>query len=129
MAMDESKENRTFQLNRVRNQYFSVIVANLLMTANGLVLGWPVQFLPKLESIDTPLASGPLSSGEISWVIGIGPIGSLLSCTILVLTFWLLIHFATDLYWILAARFISGCTSGTIYLALILFISEVANDE
>lgn len=118
------------------------------MLANGLVLGWPVQFLPKLESIDSPLASGPLNSDEISWVMSINSVGSLLGlicngfiisiigskrillcCTVLILVFWLLIHLATNFYWILLARFISGCTGSTIFLALILFSSEVANDK
>lgn len=126
----------------------SLLAANLLMIANGMVLGWPVQFLPKLESIDTPLDSGPLSSDEISWIIGISSIGSLLSlicngfiipivgskrillcCTTLIIIHWLLIHVATDFYWILLARFISGCMSSTVFLALILFSSEIANDK
>lgn len=110
------------------------------MIANGLVLGWPVQFLPKLQSKDTPLASGPIDREEISWIVGISCAGSLLSlicngfiisiigskrillcCTIPIIIFWLLIRFATDFYWILSARVISGCTSSIIYLGLILY--------
>lgn len=49
------------------------------MLANGCALGWPVQFLPKLQSLDTPLASGPLANDEISWIMSISYIGSLLS--------------------------------------------------
>lgn len=43
--------------------------------------------------------------------------------------FWLLIHFGTNFYWILSARLISGVTSGAVYLALVLFSAEVANDS
>lgn len=43
--------------------------------------------------------------------------------------FWLLIHFGTDFYWILSARLISGVTSGAVYLSLVLFSAEVANDN
>lgn len=38
--MDEYVEKASFQLNRVRNQYFAVITANLLMLGNGCALGW-----------------------------------------------------------------------------------------
>lgn len=101
-----------------------------------------------MESPDTPLAGGPLSSEQISWVVAINCIGSLLSsmsygfiiswigskralvsATVPLIIFWLLIHFGTNFYWILSARFISGVTSGAVYLALVLYSAEVANDK
>lgn len=194
MSKNEPTVNQTFQFTNVRNQYLAVVTgklinksirifrrdnwlsafsfsaANFLQLANGCALCWPVQFLPQFQSIDTPLVSGPLTSDEISWVMGISYIGSLLSliCNgfflsfvgskrfllsatvsslveriqcyyynndvfyssqVPMVIFWWLIHSATDFHHILLARFISGWTNSTIYLALILFSVEVANDK
>lgn len=38
--MNVNVEKASFELNSVRNQYFAVITANLLMLGNGCALGW-----------------------------------------------------------------------------------------
>lgn len=38
--MNDCVEKASFQLNGIRNQYFAVITANLLMLGNGCALGW-----------------------------------------------------------------------------------------
>lgn len=62
---------------------FSFSAANFLQLANGCALNLPVQFLPQLQATDSGLASGPLTSDDISWIMSISYIGSLLSliCT------------------------------------------------
>lgn len=59
----------------------------------------------------------------------IGPKRCLLMTAIPITFFWLLIHFATNFNYILWARFLNGWSSSSIYLTLILYSAEVANDE
>lgn len=43
--------------------------------------------------------------------------------------YWLLIYFGTTYYYILAARFVSGLTAGGVHGTVILFVSEICNNE
>lgn len=104
--------------------------------------------LPLLASNETPLVSGPLTNEQISWIGSINCIGGLLGSislgyfTILwgckrvslflafpTILFWLLVYFANEYYHILIARFLAGWTGGGVQSVVILFISEIANDE
>lgn len=59
-------------------QYYSVICANLLCFTYGLAVGWPSASLPLLKSDETPLAAGPLSLFEASWIGSILCVGGAL---------------------------------------------------
>lgn len=117
------------------------------MLEHGCVLGWVSSALPKLASSDTPLTM-PLSNSEISWIGSINCIGSLFGCfffgyyinligskrTIISLAvpsvvFWMLIYFGNHYYYILIARFLGGFTGGGIQTAILLYVSDIANDE
>lgn len=43
--------------------------------------------------------------------------------------FWLFIYFGNHYYYIVAARFIMGIAAGGIIPPLVLYVSEIANDE
>lgn len=58
--------------------FFSRITANLIMLGHGCALGWVSPTLPLLQSVDTPLESGPLTIEETSWVGAILSIGGIL---------------------------------------------------
>lgn len=45
------------------------------------------------------------------------------------LGFWILIYFGTSFYHLLAARVFQGITGGGIQSTIILYISEISNDE
>lgn len=114
----------------------------------GLMLGWITPAIPKLTSSNTPLLSGPLTSEDLSWVVSIACIGSvvgaigcgitvyLVDCkrTLLLLAipsiaFWLLIHFGTNFHYIFWAKFFEGyCSAGQFSISN-LFVSEIANDK
>lgn len=105
--------------------------------------------MPKLVSKENPpLASGPLTSEQISWVgslnciaaiIGsatfgyftplIGSKRSLIVLASPLVAFWLIIYFSQTYYHVLIARFIGGWTASGIQGGTILFVSEIANDE
>lgn len=112
------------------------------------MLGWVTPALPILASEQTPLPYGKLTTIEVSWIGSINCMGAFVGSMIfghltallgskrvvLILAFplivyWLLIYFGTSFYHILLARLISGCTAGGVHNVIILFISEIANDE
>lgn len=111
-------------------------------------MGWISPAIPILISSDTPLLSGPLTNDQVSWIGSINSIGALcgalsfgyftsfigckratLFLSIPMFTYWLLIFFGRTYYHILIARFIAGLTGGGIQTTIILYISEIANDE
>lgn len=48
-----------------RKKYF---IANILMISSGVMTGWTSPAIPFLESEETPLKSGPVTTEEISWI-------------------------------------------------------------
>lgn len=112
------------------------------------MVGWFSPSLPILLSEDTPLVSGPLSSSELSWVGSINNLGALggvltfgfittfLGCKRAILflslpsiAFWLLIYFGNTYYHLLFARCFAGWTGGGIQTTIVLFVSEISNDD
>ncbi|XP_055307285.1 facilitated trehalose transporter Tret1-like, partial [Sitodiplosis mosellana] len=115
---------------------------------HGVNIGWFSSALPALLSNGTPLASGPLSYEELSWIGSMSSLGAIFGTFITgllsmlygskrtivflafpVITFWVLIHFANTFYDILLARFITGLTGGGFSSGAVLFISEISNDN
>lgn len=111
-------------------------------------MGWTSPALPFLSSKDTPLESGPLTNDQISWIGSINCAGGLcgtislgyfiskmgskraiLLLTIPEVAYWILIYFGNHYYYILIARVLNGFAGGGILTSLVLYISEIANDE
>lgn len=140
-------QDKNFRWKLTDLRYF--LVVNLISLAHGLMLGWVSPAMPKLVSKDNPpLASGPLTTVQISWVgslnciaaiIGAATFGyftplfgskrSLIALTCPLVAFWLLIYFGQTYYHVLIARFIGGWTASGVQGGTILFVSEIANDE
>lgn len=95
-----------------------------------------------------PLAEGPLGVEQISWVgslnciaaiIGAATFGyftpifgskrSLIILSLPLMAFWFFIFFGQTYCHVLIARFIGGWTASGIQGGVILFVSEIANDE
>ncbi|XP_055295134.1 facilitated trehalose transporter Tret1-like [Sitodiplosis mosellana] len=146
MTTKETQE--AFQWTNVWNQWFATIAANLVMLGHGCIMGWVSPAIPRLTSDHTPLSSGPLSNEQVSWIGSINCIGALIGAlsfgyitnlmgskrSILFLTlpsivFWLLIEFGNTYYHILIARFVGGWAGGGMQTSLILYVSEIANDN
>lgn len=112
------------------------------------MVGWIGPNLGKFSDIDTPLLSGPLTNEQLSWVGSIGAIGiffgsfsfglitSFIGCkrathltAIPAMSVWILIYFGSNYYQILLVCFSIGFMGGALQSTLILYISEIANDE
>lgn len=119
------------------------------MISHGTISAWITPALPHLMSKDSPaLITGPLTNEEISWIASIASVGSLFgtftfSCFISLmgckrtslflalpyLLFWLFVYFGSTYNELLFARFFSGWASGGIQTAVVLYTSEISNDE
>lgn len=118
------------------------------MLAHGAVIGWSSPALPILSSEQSPLASGPLTMDQISWIGSINCLSAMLGTiafgylislmgikramlllTIPTTTFWLLVYFGNHYYHLLLARFFSGFGGGGICTTLTLYVSEIADDR
>ncbi|XP_055295168.1 facilitated trehalose transporter Tret1-like [Sitodiplosis mosellana] len=146
---DKNKGNVTkVRLQNVGNQYFAVLIANLICIGHGNLLGWMSPSLPTLLSETTPLKTGPLNNEQLSWVGSINSIGALcgtfstgllttfIGCkramiflTLPSLIFWVLVFIGDTYYHVLIARIFTGWTGGGIQTTLILFTSDIANDN
>lgn len=61
----------------VNYQYFAATSANLLVLGSGAGLAWFTMSLPLLQSYNTPIESGPLTTAELSWAGSLILLGSL----------------------------------------------------
>lgn len=52
----------------VRRQYFATFAMNLLVFSYGASCGWTSAAFQVLEDDSSPLASGPISSTDASWI-------------------------------------------------------------
>lgn len=118
------------------------------MFSHGCILGWVAPALMLLTSDDTPLASGPLTLEELSWIGSMHCIGAIfgtfafgsltgfVGCKramgllgIPAISYWVLIVFGNSVNWIIVARFVAGATGGGIFSITVLYIAEIADDR
>lgn len=118
---------------------------NIISFGHGLVLGWLSPSLPLLQAHDSPLASGPLTIEQTSWVGSLicagGIVGNYLysflsnrygrkfALNLLAfpqICFWLTVIFGTTYNHLYIARIFAGTTGGGVFAAIPLFISEIA---
>lgn len=118
------------------------------MFAHGITMGWPSSAIPVLQDDNTFLISGPLTNDEVSWIGSIDALGAIcgsitlgylislmghkraiLLMAIPEVAFWIFIYFGNHYYYIIAARVVSGYAGGGIVPPLVLYVSEIANDE
>lgn len=118
------------------------------MLGHGCTAGWVSPALPILESDETPLDSGKINPSDASWIGSLDCIGaffgtafyaglttiignkqSMLLIAIPSAMHWILIYFGNNPYHLYAARFVTGWAGGGIQTAIVLYISEIANDE
>ncbi|XP_055640539.1 facilitated trehalose transporter Tret1-2 homolog [Toxorhynchites rutilus septentrionalis] len=131
-----------------RNQYLATFCVNLLSISYGFTCGWTSPSFPILESWDTPLLSGPISSEEGSWIgaslcIG-GFIGNLVSgwmadrygrkltaclAAIPQIICWIMVIIAKNAYYLMAMRFLGGFSGGVCFMVIPMFIAEISEDR
>lgn len=112
------------------------------------MLGWASSALRLLTSADAPLEDGPLTNDQVGWVGSVnglvailgsfiwGIFVTLIGCKKALLLvalpsmiFWILIFFGDAFYYIVIARTCTGLTAGCVQVTIILFISDIANND
>uniref|UniRef100_A0A8D8B3U9 Facilitated trehalose transporter Tret1 n=1 Tax=Culex pipiens TaxID=7175 RepID=A0A8D8B3U9_CULPI len=129
-----------------RNQFAAVVAANLIAAGYGITVGWTAPIIPLLQSPDSPLPSGPISTAEASWigsVMGFGGVTgtlliapihtyfgkkvALLSLAVPHLILWTLLYLGDNVYYIYAARVLAGITGGGMFALVPLFVADIAD--
>lgn len=114
----------------------------------GLMNGWPSPAIFLLTSHKSPLAAGPISIAQASWITSLKSIGMVLGCTIvgtltkkfgrkwpLILSnipsivSWALICAAPNVYYIYVARLIQGFSVAATFGFGQLFLVEISSDR
>lgn len=127
------------------NQFLATILCNILMASYGASVSWAGPNFLILESDDTPLQSGKLSTVESSIVVSIPCLGAiistifytfmldrlgrkllLLSLAVPQLLSWVTMLIATNVYHLYAARFFSGFIGGGLYIVVPIYVYEIS---
>ncbi|CAO1413721.1 unnamed protein product [Diamesa hyperborea] len=136
------------QQTSAKRQYFVALFTNLLAFSYGASCGWNSPSIPILESDDSPLNSGPVTSEESSIIGSIlclgGLVGTLLfgwlmerigrKISICITAIpqaiaWFLIFYIPDLNVLIFSRFLSGLAGGGIFVIVPVYIAEISEDR
>ncbi|XP_062704726.1 facilitated trehalose transporter Tret1-2 homolog [Aedes albopictus] len=135
-------------VNSAKNQYLATFFLNLLAISYGSSSGWMSPSIPILQSENSPLPSGPISTEEGAWIgatlcLG-GVVGNIVSgwmadrygrkwtayiAVIPQIVSWILVIVADNVYYLIAMRFLSGFGGGVCYMINPMFIAEIAEDR
>ncbi|XP_015117611.1 facilitated trehalose transporter Tret1 [Diachasma alloeum] len=129
-------------------QFFATILINLSSLSYGMILGWSSPMAPLLQSSKTPIGTAPMTNEQMSWMNGILCIGALAvlpfcstlaerlgrkitGCIIAVPSglCWLLILFARDWTYLLAARLFAGFAAAMLIFVIPIYVSEISGDS
>ncbi|XP_055545655.1 facilitated trehalose transporter Tret1-like isoform X2 [Wyeomyia smithii] len=131
-----------------RNQYLATFCVNLLSINYGFACGWTSPSFALLQSVDTPLSSGPITTEEGSWIgasicVG-GLFGTLISgwmserygrkltaclASIPQILSWIMVIVADNAYYLMAMRFLGGFSGGVCFMVIPTFIAEISEDR
>lgn len=128
--------------------YALAAAVNIITIIYGVAIGWPSASLLILQSTDTPLPSGPLSTAEASWIGSLIALGGLIGNLVFgslsgrigrktlllmatgpMVSGWILIYMASDPYWLYAGRLVHGVSGGTVYVVLPVFVAEISSSR
>lgn len=118
------------------------------MICYGITCGWTSPNELVLKSEKTPLPSGPVNQSEFSWIVSLlcigGAVGNivfgvvaekcgrkvpLMCLSVPLIASWMLILFAQNVYFLYAARLLSGSIGGGIFVLIPLYLNEIAHDR
>ncbi|CAD7088650.1 unnamed protein product [Hermetia illucens] len=134
--------------NTSKYQCYATVCVNLLTICFGAFIGWPSAALLLLQSKDSPLEGGPLTTSEVSWVGSVICIGalcgtllfgwtsdrfgrkiSMLVAVIPQLLSWLFIVFAKNFLHLIISRVMGGISAGAIFILVPLYVNEISEDR
>ncbi|XP_039437009.1 solute carrier family 2, facilitated glucose transporter member 8-like isoform X2 [Culex pipiens pallens] len=131
-----------------RNQYLATFCVNLLSLSYGFVCGWTSPSIPVLQSAETPLPSGPITTDQGSWIGAAMCVGGFLgnavsgwmadrygrkltACLAAIpqIISWIMVIIATNPYYLMVMRFLAGFSGGVCFMVIPMFIGEIAEDR
>nr|XP_029716911.1 facilitated trehalose transporter Tret1-like isoform X1 [Aedes albopictus] len=131
-----------------RNQYLATLCLNLLSISYGICCGWTSPSLPVLQSYESPLPDGPITSEEASWIGAFLCVGGfagnivsgwmadrfgrkLTACLAAIpqIIAWILVITAKNVYYLMGMRFLLGFSGGVCFMIIPMFIAEIAEDR
>jgi len=139
---------KIIKFNQVRYQYIIVFGVNIISFCHGFAVGWLSSAVPILKSDETPLLSGPMTLEQTMMLGGLYPLGGFLgNCVFAVLVnyfgritsmsflafpnivYWLAVLLSTNFQQLIIGRFIAGMSGGGLFVAIPLFVAEIADKE
>ncbi|XP_058446706.1 facilitated trehalose transporter Tret1-like isoform X2 [Malaya genurostris] len=130
------------------NQVLSACIVNIINLSHGAALGWVSPFLPLLQSEDSPLHTGPVTTEQGSWIGSILCLGGLFGAIIygylcekigvkksifcLVIpnmSFWITVYFSTSVYHLYVARIFAGMAGGGIIVTFPLYVADISDSK
>ncbi|XP_037917385.1 LOW QUALITY PROTEIN: facilitated trehalose transporter Tret1-like [Hermetia illucens] len=135
-------------LKKYKNQIFATIAVNIITFSQGHAIAWCAPSLPLLQSENLPLASGPITIEEVSWIGSMVCIGRILGSflfgvianqvgrkkALYILTiphvgFWLLVMFGATAMHLYVARFLSGISGGGAFIVIPTFVADISDNK
>ncbi|KAF6216018.1 hypothetical protein GE061_000355 [Apolygus lucorum] len=123
-------------------QYVAAVIASISVIILGTALGWPSPVLLRITEKNEPF---PMTGDEVSWMVSVLYLGNLVSplpagylmdkigrkmsfmvLSIIPLSSWVLIRFATGPTWLYVARFLSGTWSGIVSTVAPMYLAEIS---
>ncbi|XP_055701404.1 facilitated trehalose transporter Tret1-like [Phlebotomus papatasi] len=129
-------------------QNAAAISINLAQLVTGFTVGWSSPIFPLLISDQTPLADGPISVDEASWITSVYYLGGCVGCVVFgrlpdyigrkwTIVFagiphicaYILTVVARNGTYLLISRALSGIASNVLFIVVPMFISEIAESK
>lgn len=126
---------------------FSLIV-NMQALSVGAFSGWSSSAFLILETDNTPLASGKLNAGEISWIASSISLGcltgnfllqwisnflgrkkSFLITAVPLITACVMIPWCANSFQLCVSRFLGGLAGGAAFAAIPVYVTEISSDK
>jgi MFS family permease len=121
---------------------------NLISLSHGCAIGFVSPFLPYLRSDESHLATGPVSSENVSWIGSLLAVGgffgaiiygkisqkfgqkfTLIALVVPHLCFWCLVLASSEVHHLYIARILAGLTGGGTIRTIPLYISEISENN
>lgn len=131
-----------------RNQYLAGICVNIISISYGAFCGWPSASFVELQSLVSPLESGPITNNEAGWIVSMlcvgGSCGTIIfswcadkigrkRCLLLIafpaLLGWCIIPFAKNTIHLSISRFLGGFSGGGSFAVIPVYTTELSEDR
>lgn len=121
---------------------------NIITLAHGVVQSWTSPVLPFLQSDESPLTSGPITTEEASLIGSLSCVGgftgtflyaffadkygrkkAILCLAPPTILFWLSVIYAKTVFHLYVGRILAGLCGGGVYIIITIYTTEIAQDK